>query len=85
MSVRSMVSLRRLDLSDTEIGDKTLAIVGRMPGLRHLYLMQTKVTDSGLENLRGLEDLSVLDLRGTRVSSIPKWIEEKDGLQVFFP
>lgn len=78
-------SVRRLDFSDTQIGDRTLAIAGKMPRLRHIYLMNTKVTEAGLEHLRGLDNLSMLDLQATPVSSLPTWMDEREGLRVFFP
>lgn len=55
-----MTSLRRLNLSQTEVGDGILAVVASLDNLEYLNLYGTKVTDEGilsLKTLGGLEDL----------------------------
>lgn len=39
-----------------------------MTASENLYLSNTRVTDAGLEHLRGLMQLRFLDLRGTQVT-----------------
>jgi hypothetical protein len=48
--------------------DATLALLGRLRGLKHLILEETSITDSGLAQLKGLSELQALDLRNTAIS-----------------
>jgi hypothetical protein len=42
--------------------------VGRLTGLKRLYLYDTKVTDAGLMHLAGLAQLELVILTGTGVT-----------------
>src|SRR5262249_15818664 len=48
----SLPKLTNLDLSDAPVGDATLAKLASLPGLRLLYLTDTKVTASAVESFR---------------------------------
>lgn len=54
-----------LRLSDSQISDQGLAVMGKMKHLTRLYLDHTKVSGSGLAALQGLEHLTLLSLSGT--------------------
>lgn len=58
----------RLDLGNTVVTDKGMAIVGQMERLERLYLQNTAVTDAGLEPLSQLQELKYLNLYGTEIS-----------------
>lgn len=67
-AVSGLTSLRRLDLSDTDVSDLSCAV---MPcNLDTLDLRKTMVSDRGLANLaqRGMKNLRVLNLQSTRVT-----------------
>ncbi len=57
-----------LNLSRTQITDKSLSVIGHMPHLQKLDLRATAITDSGLTQLEGLEKLQRLNLTGTATS-----------------
>ena len=50
-----------LDLASTWVTDGDLVKVAQMPHLRKLDLSHTRVTDSGLEQLKGLENVVELN------------------------
>jgi hypothetical protein len=58
-----------LQLSSTRINNTGLAHLGKLTGLRVLWLYDTAVSDMGLVHLRGLTGLRVLNLRSTLVTS----------------
>ena len=58
----------RVDLSDTDADDATLAHLEAFPHLYRLKLSRTRVTDTGLAHLEGLTELGWLNLYGTQVS-----------------
>ena len=49
--------------------DDDLALIGRLKGLKVLYLLHGRVTDDGLVHLRGLSDLKELCLSGNNVTN----------------
>ncbi|MBN9524421.1 hypothetical protein J0H58_38890 [bacterium] len=51
-----------------DLGDAALAEVGKLTGLRVLFLTGTNVTDAGLKHLAGLRGLEELELADTRVT-----------------
>jgi hypothetical protein len=57
-----------LDLAETQITDIGLKSVGRMTGLKYLFLDGTHVTDAGLAHLKGLTGVRKLGLERTRVT-----------------
>lgn len=57
-----------LKLNDTQITDKTLAEVAKLPNLTRLHLEQTKITDNGLGQLSALKNLEYLNLIGTKIT-----------------
>lgn len=52
-----MANLRKLDLSQTQVGDAVLDAVAQLEGLEWLNLYGTQVTDAGLMKLKGLGNL----------------------------
>jgi len=57
-----------MDLTHTEVGDSTMTLLAAMPHLSRLRLSGTKVTDAGIEQLKGLRYLEYLNLVDTDVS-----------------
>jgi hypothetical protein len=55
-------------LAGTEAGDEHLVFVGKATRLQMLDLRDTRISDAGLDHLRGLSDLRLLILTGTAVS-----------------
>jgi Ran GTPase-activating protein (RanGAP) involved in mRNA processing and transport len=67
--IRGLVSMRRLDLSETRVTDAGLAALERFSELRRLNLHGTAVTDAGLAHIGPLAALRVVDLSSTGVTS----------------
>lgn len=59
--------LQSLSLGPSEAGDKTLASLGELPELAHLYLFVTRITDNGLRQLGRFPNLTEIDLQGTDI------------------
>jgi uncharacterized membrane protein len=55
-----MKSLRRLNLSQTEVGDGLLDVIAQLEGLEYLNVYGTKVTDAGIIKLKTLTGLKQL-------------------------
>lgn len=56
-----------MELTHAAVGDSTLALLAAMPHLSRLRLSGTKVTDAGIERLKGLRYLEYLNLVDTDV------------------
>ena len=56
-----------VNLSETEITDRDLAVLETLKGLERLNLSGTEITDQGLLHLANLTTLKALDLTGTRI------------------
>ena len=68
-SLKGLIGLQFLSLSDTRVSDATLAELKGMVHLQELELNNTLVSDAGLLHLKGLTQLSRLVLTGgTRVT-----------------
>jgi Leucine-rich repeat (LRR) protein len=65
--LKSVASLRGLELNGTQITDAGLAHLREL-NLHSLNLSGTNITDAGLVYLKGLDDLQSVDLSGTRVT-----------------
>ena len=74
--------LEWLDLSRTSISDESMHAIGQQTKLRFLSLHQTSVSEAELDQLTELRELFGLDLRGTYVKSLPKWLQTRDKLKV---
>ena len=62
-------SVRRLDLSDSAIGDQTIESVGNLVNLEVLNLRRSGVSNDGLAKLNKLKRLrAAIDLRNTKTS-----------------
>ncbi|QDU63997.1 Leucine Rich repeats (2 copies) [Planctomycetes bacterium Pan216] len=64
----TMTSLRRLDLSDTNIGDVGLEHLTSLGDLEKLDLHSTRITDAGLAKITSLSKLKHLDVGGPGVT-----------------
>ncbi len=62
-SLSSFTRLEELGLSDSLIGDTTLARIAGLTTLKRLRLARTSITDAGLAHLSGPKNLEELDLR----------------------
>jgi Leucine-rich repeat (LRR) protein len=60
--------IRRLDLSDTSLGDDAIPSIATLKKLRELRLAGTRVTDQGIAPLAALSRLRLLDTRQTAVT-----------------
>jgi hypothetical protein len=77
--------LRELDLNDTQVTDKGLAVLAALPALEILRLKRTKITDDGFKKeLASKESLRQLDVRNTAVSaeSARLWREAKKDRRI---
>ncbi len=63
-----LVSIKRLDLSDSAISDETIKTVGQLVNLEVLNLRRSGVSNDGLASLKHLARLRALDLRNTKIS-----------------
>jgi len=57
-----------LQLSNTEISDDQLQIVGQFSNLRKLNLSRNAISDKGVNHLKGLSNLRYLNVYGTNVT-----------------
>jgi len=62
---RQEPQLRKIDLSNSNITDRALEIVGTLPELESLSLAWTAVTDAGVAHLSGSGRLREVNLQGT--------------------
>ena len=72
--------LQYLQLSGTRVTNAGLSHLGKLTGLKVLWLYDTPISDIGLVHLRGLTGLRVLNLRSTMVSA-----SGVDALQAALP
>ena len=70
LTPKSLLNLKRLNLSHSAIGDDGVSKLSNLPELRWLDLQHTKVTDVGVSRLVGLPSLAELDLSYTKITSI---------------
>jgi len=54
-SIRKMKQLKWLSVGDCKIGDDTLAAISECPDMWYLFLVNTPVTDKGIEHLAKLK------------------------------
>lgn len=67
--VGERTSLVSVDLSQTEVKDKDLAMLTSLPGLTVLHLINTDITDAGIKILcKDAKQLERLNLLGTKVT-----------------
>jgi hypothetical protein len=78
-SVRSLTSLRDLNLTGSDVTDAGLAHLEALTNLERLWLDLTRVTPAGFEHLRGLKRL--------RHVYLPQWFNKMDvnHVQVLLP
>lgn len=58
-----------LNLSNKEISDDMLSIIGQLPNLTRLRLQNNPITDEGIAHLKSLENLESLNLYGTSITN----------------
>ncbi len=82
--LRGYKNLQMVGLGATQIGDNDLKeIVQQHPKLKTLWLYNTRITDSGLPELRPLANLFWLNVGNTRVTDIGmKEIQEFQNLEL---
>jgi formylglycine-generating enzyme required for sulfatase activity len=80
-----LAGLRRLDLSNTNVGDAGLAHLKDCKALEYLQLNGTNVTDAGLVIFQDCKALAVLSLAGTKVSSagLTKFKDRKNLTELY--
>jgi serine/threonine protein kinase/Leucine-rich repeat (LRR) protein len=78
MHVSACTRLRKLNLSETAIGNDDLQMLAALPELTSLSLVKTSINDKGLKHLAGLTRLQSLDL--TRTSVTGAGLAELSGL-----
>jgi hypothetical protein len=66
--LENTTELRCLEISQTQIDDAAMPVIGQMKMLSSLGLSKTRITDAGLESLKSLKSLHELDLDGTSVT-----------------
>lgn len=67
--IAALPKLARLDLALTRIGDHGLKNLGAAAGLRELNLYYAEqITDEGVAGIKGLRELRILNLRGTKIT-----------------
>ena len=81
-----MANLRKLDLSQTQIGDAALDAVAQLEGLEWLNLYGTQVSDAGLIKLKGLGNLKKIYLWQSKATQEGAKVlqAELPGLEVVF-
>ncbi|MEN8866586.1 MAG: c-type cytochrome domain-containing protein [Akkermansiaceae bacterium] len=81
-----MANLRKLDLSQTQIGDAALDAVAQLEGLEWLNLYGTQVSDAGLIKLKGLGNLKKIYLWQSKATHEGAKVlqAELPGLEVVF-
>jgi Leucine-rich repeat (LRR) protein len=81
-----MANLKKLDLSQTQIGDAAMDSVAKLEGLEWLNLYGTQVTDAGIMTLKGLGNLKKIYLWQSKAT--PEGAKalqaELPGLEVVF-
>ncbi|GGD49856.1 hypothetical protein GCM10011514_12550 [Emticicia aquatilis] len=57
-----------LKLSNTQITDKSVEFIAKLPNLTRLHLENTKITDNSIKSISTLQNLEYLNLIGTNIS-----------------
>lgn len=57
-----------LTLSDTNLQDEGMPVIGKLSNLTKLYINRTKITDKGLQSLTSLKNLTYLNVYGTKIT-----------------
>jgi hypothetical protein len=69
--LEALGNLTSLDLSNTAIGDETLARLGKLSDLRRLYVSETKVTEEGVAAYRKRHPTSVVSWGARPAPRVP--------------
>ena len=67
-AVDALTELRSINLDGTDVGDRAVAHLARLPRLADVQLSDTLVTDGALRTLAGVAKLHSLSLSGTAVT-----------------
>jgi hypothetical protein len=65
----ALTELTELRLVSNKLGDSDMATVGKLTGLKKLVVLAPEVTDRGINELKDLKKVEVLDLRGTQLTT----------------
>jgi hypothetical protein len=65
-----LTSLRMIILSGSDVVDDDIRLLATIPGLKHLWLTNTKLTEQCVDYLAGIEQLETLKLDGTNIDSL---------------
>ena len=68
-ALRSLKSIRRLNLLGAQATDASMDVLAEMEHLQVVNLYRTGITNAGVARLQGLKELADIDLRYTRVTS----------------
>ena len=64
-----LVQLKHLSVVDSPLGDRAFAALGRLKGLKSLWLSGTGATDANIAHLGGCTNLELLDLGGEKLTA----------------
>jgi hypothetical protein len=82
--LKSLPNLRRLKLQGNAITDKSLEQIKDIVTIRELYIIRTKITDTGVVHLSGLTNLSSLVLCSHITPSCLKHLEGLRNLRCLY-
>jgi len=63
-SLKDLKHLKKISIEQTQIGDSSLELIGKMKEIEFLYLGGHTFTDKGVKHLAGLDNLSYLCIDG---------------------
>lgn len=69
--VNALLALRdltQINLAGTRTSDEDVALLSRLPSIKHLVLRATEVTDQSIDSLASMKQLTVVDLSETAIS-----------------
>jgi hypothetical protein len=56
-------------LSVSDVRDEDIQLLPQIPGLKHIWMTNTKLTDQCVEDLARIERLEIVKLDGTEISA----------------
>jgi hypothetical protein len=61
-------SLRMVILSVSDVSDEDIQLLPKIPGLRHIWMTNTNLTDQCVDDLARIDRLEIIKLDGTEIS-----------------
>jgi hypothetical protein len=86
--LRGCPQLTTVNLGGSRLLDRHLALVGQLERIRFLHLCNTKVTDIGLQHLKGMQGLQYLNLQlcpGITAAGVSELQIALPNCQIVFP